>query len=119
MIVNDKGITVDIDVLIDKLKKDSKRVLVDDEMGIVIYTADLNYYSVQPQTNGTINYVRIHQIGKPRYSTPLIRRQIGNVVSSISSDTIFLVKEGNYIKKVRADKLEKGMILISGEKVFA
>ena len=111
IITNDKGE--------DELRKDSKRILVDDEIGIVIYTADLNYYSARPQMNGLIEYSKINQIAKPRFSTPLIRRQIGNVVSSVSSDTVFLVKVDNFIKKIRADKLKKGMILISGEKVYS
>lgn len=119
IITNDKGEIVDIDVLIDEIRKDSKRILVDDEIGIVIYTADLNYYSARPQMNGLIEYSKINQIAKPRFSTPLIRRQIGSVVSSVSSDTVFLIKVDNFIKKVRADKLKKGMILISGEKVYS
>lgn len=37
----------------------------------------------------------------------------------MTSDTVFLIREGETIKKVRADKLKKGVTLANGDKVFS
>jgi hypothetical protein len=36
----------------------------------------------------------------------------------VTADAVFVVKDGNALKKVRAEKLEPGMVLASGEKVY-
>jgi len=118
LIVDSEGNKVDVDILMEKYADDSNRVLADDEIGKVLYIGDLNFYSLKPLPDGNYLAQKLMQIRKSRYGTRLIRKQIGGVVLSVTSDTVFLVKEDDHIKKVRAEGLEKGMVLISGEKVF-
>jgi hypothetical protein len=40
------------------------------------------------------------------------------VVLSVTADTVFLVRSGTSIRKVRAEDLRPGMIVASGEKVY-
>jgi hypothetical protein len=37
---------------------------------------------------------------------------------SVTADSVFVVRDGNTLKKVRAEKLEPGMVLASGVKVY-
>lgn len=60
----------------------------------------------------------VSEISRPRFSTRVLRKQIGVTVLSVTADAAFVVKGGNTLKKVRAEKLEVGMILASGEKVY-
>lgn len=118
-IVNIKGEKIDIDHLISEIGTENKRILVDDEIGKVIYVGDLELYSLKPIQGGNYLAEKVLQIRRIRFGTTLIRKQIGGTVLSVTSDTVFLVKEKDYIRKVRADALKKGMILASGEKVFS
>ena len=119
IIIDSEGGVVEIDSLMEKYEQDINRILVDDEIGRVLYIGDLEYYSLKPMPDGNYLAQKLLQVRRARYSTSLIRKQIGATVLSITSDTVFLVKEDDYIKKVRADKLEKGMVLVSGEKVLS
>jgi len=39
-------------------------------------------------------------------------------VLSVTADAVFVIRDGSTLKKVRAEKLEPGMMLASGEKVY-
>jgi len=116
-IVDVNGERVDQDVLMDSFKDDDPRVLVNDEIGKVVYLADLDYYYVTPLPNGDQIRQKITQLGSSRFGTNLVRHQIGGKVISTTGDSVFHVKNGDHFIKVRAEKLKAGMILESGEKV--
>ena len=103
----------------EKLRQDEKRVLIDDELGVVIYVGDLDLYSLKPLENGEYLAQKLREISRPRFSTQLVRHQIGPTVFSMTADTVFLIREEEMIKKVRADKLKKGITLANGDKVFS
>ncbi len=117
--MNSKGERIDIDDLVNSLSDDDPRVLVNDEIGKVVYLADLNLYQLQPLPDGNYLAQKITEMSSPRFGTNLVRHQIGDKVLSVTSDTIFLVRKDEHIVKIRAEKLKKGMILATGEKVFS
>ena len=117
-LINGKAEELDIDELFHRHGNDSKRMLVDDEIGTVLYTADLDIYFLDITPNGELIPKKVNQIKRSRFSASIIRIQIGGKISSYSADTIFLVKKDDYVIKVRADKMKKGMVLATGEKVY-
>ena len=120
LIIGDsKGNRIDIDILIEDLRNEQNRILVDDEIGIVIYVGDLELYSLKPLPDGNYLAQKLLQVRRSRYATSLLRKQIGGTVLSVTSDTVFLIQEDDYVKKIRADKLKIGMVLVSGEKVLS
>lgn len=116
-LINSNGEAIDIDKLFNNYC-DSDRVLANDEIGTIIYTADLDIFSIEITSNGHLIPKKVNQLSRSRFSTSIIRLQIGGKIASFSSDTIFYVKKDDYVIKVRADKLKKGMILSTGEKVY-
>jgi hypothetical protein len=118
MLVDSAGKTVDVDALIERLRKEQNRILADDEVGLVFYVGDLGIYSLKPTDSGAFLAQPITEISRPRFSTRILRKQIGATVLSVTADAVFVVKDGNALKKVRAEKLEPGMVLASGEKVY-
>jgi len=112
------GQKIDIDKLFNSYSDDSDRVLANDEIGTIIYIADLYIYSIEVTSNGHLIPKKVNQLSRSRFSTSILRLQIGGKIASYSSDTIFYIKKDDYIIKVRADKLKKGMILSTGEKVY-
>ena len=119
VIVGPDGKRIDVEKMTEELRQDEKRVLIDDELGVVIYVGDLYLYSLKPLENGEYLAQKLREISRPRFSTQLVRHQIGPTVFSMTADTVFLIREGETIKKVRADKLKKGMTLANGDKVFS
>lgn len=119
ILIDEMGQRIDIEECIQRLRLESRRVLVDDEVGTVIYVGDLNIYRLKRQEEGGYLAQKVNEISSSRFSKQLIRRQIGSVVCSVTADTVFLVKKDDFIKKVRAENLKKGMILATGEKVFS
>lgn len=119
IVMNSKGERIDIEDLVNSFSDDDPRVLVSDEIGKVVYLADLDLYQLQPLPDGNYLAHKITEMSSPRFGTDLVRRQIGDKVLSVTSDTIFLVKKDEHIVKIRAEKLKKGMILATGEKVFS
>ncbi|HEY5122840.1 MAG TPA: hypothetical protein VIK14_03815 [Ignavibacteria bacterium] len=113
-----KGKKIDIDKLVKEYRTDNKRILADDEVGIILYVADLDLFSYKQLEDGNYLLQKVNEISSPRFPTKLIRRQIGSVVCTISADTIFTIRDKDIIKKIRADKLKKGMILSTGEKIY-
>ena len=119
MLVDSSGKRVDVAKLTDELRKDEKRVLADDELGFVLYVGDLDLYSLKPLDNGDFLAQKLREVSRPRFPTQLVRHQIGASIFSMTGDTVFLVREGEAFLKMRADKLQKGMTLANGEKIFS
>lgn len=118
LLINSLGEPIDIEELIKNMPKKEDRVLADDEVGTVIYVGDLDIFKLTPTATGEFMAKKVTQISRPRFSTPMIRRQIGATVLSITEDAIFLVKSEDCLIKVRAKDLEVGMILVNGDKVL-
>ena len=112
------GTLVQVESLIGELRKDEKRVLSDDEVGLVIYVGDLGIYRLKPIESGEFFAERVTQISRPRFHTRILRKQIGSTVLSVTEDAIFVIRDGKSLKKVRAEKLKPGMLLATGEKVY-
>lgn len=117
-LINSQGEELDVNELFRSYDDDSDRVLANDEIGTILYTADLDIYSLDVTSDGQLVPKKVNQISRSRFGTSIIRLQIGGKIASYSSDTIFHVKKDDYVVKVRADKLKKGMILSNGEKVY-
>jgi hypothetical protein len=118
ILVNSTGQQLDIDTLVEQLRTQPHRVLADDEIGIVLYVGDLGIYSLKPTDSGAFLAQPVTEISRPRFSTPVLRKQIGATVLSVTADAVFVIRDSNTLKKIRADKLEVGMVLASGEKVY-
>jgi hypothetical protein len=126
ILFNAKHERIDADELIDTCKKDPKRILADDEIGTVVYVGDLRICRLSGLAdletgelqNSDGHWQKVVEISRVRFPARIIRRQIGSVVMSITSDSVFLVRDGEYIRKVRGEDLTKGMVLATGEKVF-
>lgn len=117
MITKD-GEPVEIDTLAERLRNETHRVLADDEVGLVLYVGDLGIYNLKSTETGEFLAQLVTEISRPRFSTSVLRRQIGATVLSVTADAVFVIRDGDTLKKVRADNLEPGMVLASGEKVF-
>jgi hypothetical protein len=118
MLVDSDGQIVEIDSFIEQLRGEPNRVLADDEVGLVLYVGDLGIYSLKPTDSGAFLAQPVTEISRPRFSTRVLRKQIGATVLSVTADAVFVGKDGSALKKVRAEKLEAGMFLASGEKVY-
>jgi cytochrome P450 len=117
MIYSD-GQPVDINALVERLRDEPQRILADDEVGLVLYVGDLGIYNLKPTDSGEFLAQPVTEISRPRFSTRVLRKQIGATVLSITADAVFVIRDGSTLKKVRAEKLEPGMMLASGEKVY-
>ena len=118
MLVDSAGRIVDVDAFVERYRREPERILADDEVGLVLYVGDLGIYSLKPTDSGAFLAQPLTEISRPRFSTRVLRKQIGATVLSVTADAVFVVKDQNTLKKVRADKLEPGMVLASGEKVY-
>jgi len=118
MLVDSEGQSLEPDALIERLRKEPHRILIDDEVGLVVYVGDLGIYSLKPTDGGAFLAQPVTEISRPRFSTRVLRKQIGSTVLSVTADAVFVVKDGNTLKKVRAERLQVGMVLASGEKVY-
>lgn len=118
ILVDDQGQRLDVDALVEALRREPQRILADDEVGLVLYVGDLNLYTMKPTESGEFLASPVTEISRPRFSSRMLRKQIGATVLSVTADAVFVVREGNVLKKVRAEKLERGMVLASGEKVY-
>lgn len=118
ILVYSDGQRVDVDALVEQLRREPKRVLADDEVGLVLFVADLGIYNLKPTESGDFLAQPVTEISRPRFSTRVLRKQIGATVLSVTADAVFVVRDGSTLKKVRAEKLEPGMVLASGEKVY-
>ena len=118
ILVYSNGTPIQLDRISEKLRKDTKRVLADDEIGLVLYVGDLNIYQLKPTDSGEFLAQPVTQISRPRFHTRILRKQIGSTVLSVTADAVFIIQENQKLKKVRAEKLKPGMILATGEKVY-
>ena len=104
--------------VIDRATSDESRVLANDEVGLVVYVGDLDIYELTPVASGGFLARPVTQVSRPRLPVPILRKQIGARVFSVTADAVFVIRHGKALKKVRAEKLKPGMVLASGEKVF-
>jgi hypothetical protein len=118
ILVDGQGQRLEVDVLVEALRREPQRILADDEVGLVLYVGDLNLYTMKPTESGEFLAAPVTEISRPRFSSRMLRKQIGATVLSVTADAVFVVRDGNVLKKVRAEKLEPGMVLASGEKVY-
>jgi hypothetical protein len=118
LLIDGSGATLDLDALVETLRSQPERILADDEIGFVAYVGDLNLYNLTPTEGGEFLAQKVTEISRPRFSTRLLRKQIGAAVLSVTADAVFVVREENTFKKVRADQLKPGMILANGDKVY-
>jgi hypothetical protein len=118
ILIYSDGQPVDIDVLVEQLRAEPKRILADDDVGLVLYVGDLGIYNLKPADGGEFLAQPVTEISRPRFSARVLRKQIGATVLSVTADAVFVVREGSTLKKVRAEKLEPSMVLASGEKVY-
>lgn len=117
-LVYSNGTPIQLESLIEELRRDEKRVLSDDEIGLVLYVGDLGIYQLEPTGSGEFLAQPVTQISRPRFHTRILRKQIGSIVLSVTEDAVFVIREGQSLKKVRAEKLKPGMVLATGEKVY-
>ncbi len=118
LLVDSEGKPITVDDFIEEVRQDKSRVLADDEVGLVVYVADLGIYEMTPTETGEFLAHPVTQISRPRFAVWILRKQIGARVFSVTADAVFVIRDGNSLRKVRAEKLEPGMVLASGEKVF-
>jgi intein/homing endonuclease len=118
LIIDKNGHRITIDEIFERYGNEEKRIIADDEIGKCLYVGDLEYYSAKELSNKQYICQRLNEVRSSRFSTELIRRQIGGTVLTMTADTVFLVKKDDHIIKVRAEDLKKGMILGTGEKVY-
>lgn len=118
ILVDENGGRVSVADLVEQLRHDPRRVLADDEIGLIVYVGDLRLYELRPTESGEFIASKVTQISRPRFPVRILRKQIGARVFSVTADAVFVVREKDVLKKVRAEKLKPGMMLASGEKVF-
>ena len=118
ILVDTNGKRLNVDELVSSLCKDKLRVLADDDVGLVLYVGDLHIYELKPTGDGEFFAHEVTHISRPRFASRVLRRQIGARVFSVTADAVFVVREEGGLRKVRAEDLERGMILITGEKVY-
>ncbi len=124
---NSKRERLDVDELIEKCRRDPHRILADDEVGLVVYVGDLDIYTISglghpetgeppPDANGYW-VQKVNEVAVVRFGIT-VRRQIGSVVKSLSADSVFVIRDGDALRKVKAKDLRPGMVLRTGEKVY-
>lgn len=118
LLVDSEGKRIALDEFIEQLRYDESRVLADDEVGVVVYIGDLGLYEMTPTETGDYLARPVIQVSRPRFAVPILRKQIGARVFSVTADAVFVIRDGSSLRKVRAERLEPGMLLASGEKVF-
>ena len=117
MLVDSAGQPLGIDVLIERLRGNRIGFWLTMKSGSFSMSGIWDY-SLKPTDSGAFLAQPVSEIARPRFSTHVLRKQIGATVLSVTSDAVFVVRDGNSLKKVRADQLEVGMVLASGEKVY-
>lgn len=118
LLVTRDGTPIQIDKLVERLLTEPQRILADDEVGLALYVGDLEIYNLKPTASGEFLAQLVTEVSRPRFSTRVLRKQIGATMLSVTTDAVFVIRNGDMLKKVRADKLEPGMVLASGEKVY-
>jgi|GEM_PF-1431875 len=126
ILVNSRLERIDGDELIESCRKDANRILADDEVGLVVYVGDLDVHAVSglgdPRTGDAPHdrgrwVQKVNQISIKRFSGT-VRRQIGSVVRTLANDSVFVIRENEKLRKIKAKDLKPGMVLSTGEKVY-
>lgn len=127
VLINSHGEGVDADELIERCRDHPSRVLADDEVGLVVYIGDLGIYNVSglghPETGApspisTGRWVqKVNELSVIRAGES-VRHQIGSVVKTMAADSVFVIRDGDCLRKIKAKNLKPGMVLRSGEKVY-
>src|SRR5687767_14617157 len=94
MFVNSDGQPIEINALVEQLCGQPERVLADDEVGLVIYVGGLGIYNLTPTDSGEFLAHLVTEISRPRFSTRVLRKQIGATVLSVTADAVFVVQDG-------------------------
>jgi hypothetical protein len=118
LLVDSDGKPIAVDEFIEELRRDESRVLADDQVGLIVYVGGLGIYELTPTETGEFLGRPVTQVSRPRFPVRILRKQIGARVFSVTADAVFVIRDGASLRKVRAEKLEPGMVLASGEKVF-
>ncbi len=101
--------------------------IADDEVGFVAYVGDMDIFTISglghPVTGAPSPHERGHWVQKVSEISIVrfgesIRRQIGSVVKTMATDSIFVIRDGDILRKVKAKDLKPGMVLHTGEKVY-
>ena len=109
------GNRINVEELVNRVKMNEERVLVDDEKtlildltGLEIYTDSLNFKT------GKKNRTLVTRLSTTKISQEILRMEIGDTVIDCTKDTIFFVKgKDGTIKQIRADQLKRGMEVIT------
>ena len=127
VLINSKHERVDVDELVERCRSNPNRILADDEIGLVVYVGDMDIYAVSglghpatgdPPPDMTGHWVqKVNQVSVVRFGSS-VRRQIGSVVKTLAADSVFVVRDGDRLLKVKAKDLRPGMILRTGEQVY-
>ena len=103
--------------LVDRLKKEPNRVLVDDDVGTSIDVSDLEFYVYSYDiANKENKKSKISTLHHRKKKASILRITLGNGVAvDVSEDTLFHVKDTDgQLKYVRADRLKPGMDVLTG-----
>jgi hypothetical protein len=127
VLINSKHERIDVDELVEHCRSNPNRILAEDEIGLVVYVGDMDIFAVSglghpatgdPPTDMSGHWVqKVNQVSVARFGSS-VRRQIGSVVKTLSADSVFVIRDGDSLLKVKAKDLRPGMILRTGEKVY-
>ena len=115
LLYDKNGNRLDVEELINRVKADKDRVLIDDEKtlvldltGLDIYTDSLNFET------GKKHRTSVTRLYSTKVSQEILRIEThGGAVIECTKDTILFVRgKGGTIKQIRADKLKRGMEVI-------
>jgi hypothetical protein len=127
VLINSRGQRLDIEEVVEHCRKDPNRILANDEVGMVIYVGDLDVFTVtglgHPKTGEASPHPdgrwvqKVKEFSVVRFGNN-VRRQIGSVIRTLPADSVFHIRDGSGIRKVKACDLKPGMVLRTGEKVY-
>ncbi|MBZ5506299.1 MAG: hypothetical protein LAO78_12640 [Acidobacteriia bacterium] len=127
LLINSKGERIDVDELVGRCREDPNRILADDDVGVVAYVGDMDIFVVtglgHPETGAPAPDQAGHWVKKVTEVSVVrfgqgVRHQIGSVVQSLAADSVFVIRDGDSLRKVLATDLKPGMVLRTGEKVY-
>src|SRR5260370_37065121 len=94
ILVDNEGRPVEVDTLVEDLRSEQKRILADDEIGLVLYVGDLGIYNLMPTDSGEFLAQLVTEISRPRFSTRVLRKQIGATALSVTSGSVIVICGG-------------------------
>ena len=87
--VDSDGKPIEIHTLVERLRGESERVLADDEVGLVLYVGGLGIYNLKPIDGGEFLAQPVSEISRPRFSSRVLRTQIGPTVLAVTAVAVF------------------------------